>query len=208
MVEVPAHLRDAINSTERSIPEDKLDRLRSLISRARDVTAEISDLETRLDEKNSELFNITNTIIPDLMDEVGVPMMELKPKGNLPGVSVKTVPLISAGIAQSWPAEKRAEAFGWLENNGHGDLIKTEITVSMPREKRLDAVQLAQRLKGEGLDVAVKNSVHTATLTKWFKEMLSDHKAKLPPLDLIGGFIGRRAEISLEGETSKPRKRR
>jgi hypothetical protein len=138
---------------------------------------------------------------------------------------VKAENYYKANIAAEWEPQRRAEAFGWLDANGHGDLIRTDVTLSFAREDRAFATQLVNWLKAidlaglirvlaendelvvdlalpEGLrnvaagknspvlpGVTAKENVPWNTLTAWLKEQVE--KGNTPPLDTIGGEVGR-----------------
>jgi hypothetical protein len=82
------------------------------------------------------------------------------------------------------PADQKAQAFGWLEENGHGALIKTEVSVAFGREQREAAVAFQQSCEQQGLNADVNVSVHAQTLKAFLREQLEN--AKPVPLDLFG----------------------
>ncbi len=116
--------------------EDKLTKLREAVAKARELEAVKRDMEERLKQTNIALQTEYFKTLPDLMDEIGVPSLTLAAEGNFPGVVADVGPYYRANIPADWPPEKRAEAFRWLDANGHGDLIKTEVILSFAREDR------------------------------------------------------------------------
>jgi hypothetical protein len=115
-----------------------LDGLRNLASRARSLEQEKADLEERLKATNKELNELYFRTLPDVMDEAGVGSIALPADGNNPPVELKAQPYYAANIAAGWPPERRQAAFDWLDQHGHGDLIKTEVTVRFDRGSSLD----------------------------------------------------------------------
>ncbi len=194
-------LRAIADEPQRAAP-DRLDQLRDECRRVRDDDAELADLVARIEEIKSRRTMRLRETIPDLMDQCGVPSISLAAEGNLPAVEIAIRPHYSANIAaplgpknkKGWPEEKRQAAFAWLDQNGAGDLIKTTVEIFFPRDRRASAVKFVDDLKVQGLDVEVSEAVASQTLTKWLGET---HRAggALPPLDLIGGFVGRIAAI-------------
>jgi hypothetical protein len=178
---------------ENALSQDKLDRVRAAAIAAREHEKIVQDLEQRLSDAKALLNRYLTVLLPDLMDEVGVPSIELEAQGNLPAVTVRINPHITAGIAASWPDDKKQLAYKWLDDHGYGDLIKTTITVSFPRDHRAQARDAIEKLKTLHLHPEVKEQVHTGTITSWLKEQIQDHK--MPPLDVIGGYVGRKATI-------------
>ena len=175
-------------------PSDKLDVLKAKLGEVRDIDREISDLVSRAESLGERRTMILTKTLPDLLDDAGVPKIEIEASGNLPAMEAKVVPYYSASIAASWPEERRAAAFKWLDESGNGDLIKTTITVQFPREDRKTALDVVAELRKKDLFVEVKDAVSQQTLTKWLKETYEDGGAK-PPLDVIGGSVGRVVKV-------------
>ena len=105
-----------------------------------------------------------------------------------------------SGPGHAWPRYaarvrscRREAAFAWLDEHGHGDLIKTEIVVDLPKENRADALDLITKLRSEGYEPSVSEAVHHGTLSKWLKEMIK--RGEVVPLDVLGGEIGTEAKI-------------
>jgi hypothetical protein len=150
-----------------------------------------AELEERLKTTNKELNELYFRTLPDVMDEAGVGSIALPADGNNPPVELKAQPYYAANIAAGWPPERRQAAFDWLDQHGHGDLIKTEVTVRFDRGDLAVAQQLIGDLKEDwNLDANVKQAVSHQTLTAWLREQVEEHQ-KLPPLDTIGATVGR-----------------
>lgn len=177
-------------------PQDLLQRIIAKASAARDKAAEIDDLEQRLTEARSDLTRITRMELPDLLDEAGTDSIGLEASGNLPAMDITLKSIYSANIAAAWSEARRAEAFAWLEANGHGDLIKTEVTIAWPRELRDKAIEFIDffRRRYVGLVPEITEAVHKQTLSAWFKQQVRNG-GELPPLDVLGASTWRVAEM-------------
>ena len=156
-------------------------------------------LEERLKATNIALEAQYYRELPDLMDAAGIALVELPPEGNYPAVVAKAGPFYRANIAADWPPEKRAAAFKWLDDNGHGDLIKTTVSVPFSRDQRDEAKELKEKLEAEGLPTVVGESIPWATLTAWLKEMVEKHSATDLPLETLGATVGRVVTIKPKG---------
>lgn len=186
-------LRAMTEDTSQGPPADKLDLLRGKCSEARDLEAEIEDVELRLADLKSSLASALSKTLPDMMTEIGVPSMQLAAQGNLQAVELKLTPFYSAGIAAKWPQEKKEIAYKYLDETGNGDLIKTELSLTFPREKRAEALKIVAMLKKEGLNPEVSESVNGSTLTAWLKEKTEDKEHV--DLEKIGGYVGRTVKM-------------
>lgn len=175
---------------------NQLDLLREKCSQLRDLDAEASDLEQRLEDVKAKANLLKTKTLPDLMAETGLAQLTLEPRGNLPALELKLAPFYSAGIAAKWPAPKRAEGMEYLDSVDAGDLIKTTITVEFSRDRRKDALDLAKLIKERGFSPDVSERVYPSSLAVWLRETWEDDDGLTPdgkPVDLdkIGGYVGR-----------------
>jgi hypothetical protein len=175
--------------------------VRDLAREARDLEHRKLDLEAQLTSINKQLNTLYFQKIPDAMDEAGVDTLGIPPEGNLPGYDLEIKPFISANIGAKWPPDKRAAALKWLDENGHGDLIKTEVLAAFPREDRDEARKFLETVRASDPDarVEVKESVNHMTLSAWLRDLFSTGQP-IPPLEVIGGTIARMANLKPRGE--------
>lgn len=152
------------------------------------------ELEERLAKAKAEDRRLSMEVLPDLFDEAGVSQMTFDAAGNLPGLAIELKPFYSASISARWEPERRQEAYDWLEKHGHGSLIKTTIKVDFDKTDRKRANALMKELRKKKLAPEMASSVHASTLTSWLKAQVEKVK-KVPPLDTIGGFVGREVKI-------------
>jgi hypothetical protein len=176
-------------------PSSDLKKLQAKVAELRDTENEMETLTERLKTLAKKAFNISSVELPELMLEVGISSIGLPADGNLPAYDAKMASFYKANIAAGWEPERRNAGFKYLEKLKAGDLIKTEIVIMLPRDKRAEAKKLLKSLKKYSPEVS--EAVHSGTLSAWLKERLKDGKAV--DLDLIGGEVGTRVQL-------KPRK--
>jgi hypothetical protein len=199
MAKMPAELERRIRESAPSIPQDRLNQLRDLVAETRDLEQRKAQLEEELKDINKQLTGDGGLYfkkLPDLMSEVGITVITLDADGNMPAVEARAGPFYAANIAAGWPPEKRRAAFEWLDGNGHGDLIKTEVTVLFRREERDEAVAFLELAKQYGTP-EIKEAVAWNTLTSWLKEQVEEHHY-IPPLDIIGGTVARSVKLKVK----------
>lgn len=172
---------------------DKLAVIRGKLAEARDLEMEVEKLTDRLKDAKRDLNILLTKTLPDMFQEAQIKVLGLEAEGNTPEYVATLSPFYSAGIPTSWDEAKRRKAFDWLDENGHGDLIKTRVEVDFAREKRDEANEAIAALNDLGLDPEVKEAVHQATLTAWLKEQVED--GNTPPLDVIGGVVGKTIKL-------------
>jgi len=187
----PAALLAAAAERPEALPsEDRLLALRAKVAEARDLEQDKADLEQRLKDTNIALQKLYFKDLPDMFDELGIPLIELAPEGNHPGVKAKAEPYYRANIAADWDEPRRQAAFGYLVDSGNGDLIKTEVITNFPRGAHQEAMAFADSARDNGLSVTIKESIPHSTLTSWLKESVEKHGI-VPPLETIGATVGR-----------------
>jgi hypothetical protein len=118
---------------------------------------------------------------------------------------VKVEHIIRASIQEEQPEEQKQAAFKWLEDNGHGSVIKNQVIVEFSKDQNEQAAKLVEALRKMELKAPVmrRKTVHHSTLTSLVRELLSSQDETKPPvpLDLLGAFD--RIETSV-----KPKKRK
>jgi len=159
----------------------------NLALRQLSLAGQIEEAEEALKELNAKFRQISEVDLPNAMLELGMRSFKLED-----GASISVEKFYGASIK----VENRPLAYKWLEDNGHGPLIKTDVTVPFGKgeEARKDAKDLMDSLKEEGFDVSLEESVHHSTLKAWAKEQIESGTA-LP--DLFTVFVGEKAKITL-----------
>ena len=104
--------------------------------------------------------------------------------------SVEVKPVYGASIS----AAKKEEAFNWLRNNGLGDLIKNEITVSFGRNEDNKAAHYAILAQGQGYQPVQKLKVEPMTLKALVRERLESGQEI--PSDLFNVFSGNKTKVT------------
>ena len=136
----------------------------------------LKDVETTLSEQT----------IPNLMQQAGISMLKLAD-----GSSVEVKPFYSARI----PASKSEEAFQWLRDNGHGDLIKNQVSLEFGMKQDNEAKSIVEELKSKGLPVKQKTTVHPSSLRGFVREQIQD-LGKDVPADLFGTYVANKTKIT------------
>lgn len=146
---------------------------------------EIARSEEQLKKLKQQAEVLSGDTIPTMMTEMNIKTMKLAD-----GSAVEVKPVYGASI----PAAKKEEAFKWLRENGLGDLIKNEVTVSFGRNEDNKAVQYASLAQGQGYEPIQKLKVEPMTLKALVRERLESGKEM--PSDLFNVFAGNRTKIT------------
>ena len=157
-----------------------------------DQVVKLKQLEDELVEKEEELKElkrhielVSGEVIPTMMQEMNISTLKLAD-----GSSVEVKPVYGASITV---ANKEA-AYTWLRENGLGDLIKNEITVSFGRNEDNKASEYANLAKGQGYEPVQKLKVEPMTLKALVRERLESGQEM--PSDLFNVFAGNRTKVT------------
>jgi len=150
-----------------------------------DVQKEIAALEDKLKKKKEEELKLSEQDIPNLMQKTGVSLLKLTD-----GSSVEIKPYYGARI----PASRTEEAFDWLRENNHGDLIKNNVTLTFGRNQDNEAKSLVDDLRNKGHNVKQAEKVEPMTLKAFVREQIE--KGKDVPADLFGVYVATRTKIT------------
>ncbi len=169
-------------------PAPSADGLAKLSQLAVDLNAaelEAARIGEELKRANERVKDLAERDIPELMDSLG--MAEFR---TTAGFKIKVTKTIRASI----PEAQRDAAMAWLDDNGHGGLIKRSIVVSFDRGDIEKAKKLQEQLEKKFENVRSDTKVEPSTLRAFIGEQLE--KGENIPLPLFGAWEQRIAKIS------------
>ena len=140
--------------------------------------------EEQIKQKKKHLENISGEVIPTMLSEMGLSYLKLQD-----GSSVEVKTNYSATITQA----KKEEAFKWLRENGLGDIIKNEISVSFGRNEDNKAADYAELAKGQGFQPTQKMKVEPMTLKALVRERIEAGKDM--PTEIFGVYSENKTTI-------------
>jgi hypothetical protein len=155
------------------------DRAREL----RDKYLKKIDLEQQLELVKHGIKKIEQDELPEMFTQAGISSITVEATGNHPAFVAERKTIYNAAI----PEDKRLEAFQWLEQNGHGDLVKSVIDITFgmqEHEKRLFVMKL---LSDAGIQFYNHETMHHMTLKAFVKREIQD--GHMIPMDLLGVFV-------------------
>jgi hypothetical protein len=146
---------------------------------------EILNAEESLKKLKEQANQLSMIEIPKMMEDMHITKLKLKD-----GESIEVKKIYGASI----PKEKQEEAFQWLRNNGLGDIIKNDITVTFGRGEDNKAAQYAVLARGQGFEPVQKIGVNPMTLKALVRERLESGQDV--PADLFKPFAGNQTKIT------------
>ena len=96
-------------------------------------------------------------------------------------------------------APEAGEAFAWLSEHGHGDIIRRTYTVSFGKGEEQLALDFEKVLNESETPYSASYGVPWNSLTAWLKEQIEKFKI-VPPLHLFGATVGKVVDIKARKE--------
>ena len=167
---------------------DRTENIKSLadeVKKLRDLEDELKADEEALKNKKQNAEIISGEIIPTLLSEMGLSSIKLAD-----GSAVDVKPYYAANIS----SKNREMAYNWLRENGLGDIIKNEISVSFGRNEDNKAATYANLAKSQGFEPTQKLKVEPMTLKALVRERIENGKEM--PMDIFNVFVGNRTKLT------------
>ena len=144
----------------------------------------IADIENDLKMMKKKRDHISGEVIPTMMSEMGLAELKLHDGSHLK---------VSTSYRATITEANKEAAFNWLRNNGLGDIIKNEISVSFGRNEDNKAADYAELAKGQGFQPTQKMKVEPMTLKALVRERIEAGKEM--PTEIFGVFSENKTTI-------------
>lgn len=167
-----------------TVKDEDLSSVGALAKRAKLLEKEIDEIETVLKERKDQQRKLLEETIPAMLQELGLSKFSM-----LDGSEITVKPFYSASI----PEEKRVQAYEWLRDNGHDDIIKNTVSVRFGRNEDKLCESLLNQLRGQNYPVEQAQKIEPQTLKAWVREQVE--RGNEFPTELFGVFIGQKATI-------------
>ena len=166
---------------------DKTTNINKLADKIKEMQAKQTQLELQEDsvkKTKKDIEHLSGEIIPTMLSEMGLSFLKLQD-----GSSIEVKTNYSATITQA----NKEKAFNWLRENGLGDIIKNEISVSFGRNEDNKAADYAELAKGQGLETMQKLKVEPMTLKALVRERMEAGKEM--PTEIFNIYVGNKTTI-------------
>ena len=144
----------------------------------------IADIENDLKMMKKKRDHISGEVIPTMMSEMGLAELKLHDGSHLK---------VSTSYRATITEANKEAAFNWLRENGLGDIIKNEISVSFGRNEDNKAADYAELAKGQGFQPTQKMKVEPMTLKALVRERIEAGKEM--PTEIFGVFTENKTTI-------------
>lgn len=178
-----------LQNLENNEKEDSLRKLSDLAKRQEEAEKDVAEKTLALSKAQAKLSDISEKLIPEIMES-----LKLGEISTEDGLKIIIKEKLRASIAQGDPV-KQAEAFKWLEDHGHGHLIKREFKIEFGKDQTKWADKFERDLakRKKPLNAKRKQSVHPGTLSALLAEELE--KGVDVPLQTFNGFQQKYSKI-------------
>ena len=180
--------KDEINfEADKQDPMKRTDNIQSLadqVEKLDSLNKRLALQEDNIKNTKKDIDRLSGEVIPTMMTEMGLSELKLQDGSHL-----KVSTSYKAHITEA----NKEMAFNWLRDNGLGDIIKNEISVSFGRGEDNKAAHYAELAKGQGLEPTQKLKVEPMTLKALVRERIEAGKSM--PTELFGVFSENKTTI-------------
>ena len=173
-----ADQQDAMKKT------DGVQSLADQVERLEAMQKQLEIQEEAIKEKKKQIQHISGEVIPTMMSEMGLAELKLHDGSHL-----KVSTSYKAHISEA----NKEMAYNWLRENGLGDIIKNEISVSFGRNEDNKAADYAELAKSNGFQPTQKMKVEPMTLKALVRERIEAGKEM--PTEIFGVYSENKTTI-------------
>ena len=170
--------QDAMKKTE------GIQSLADQVQRLEAMQQQLEIQEDAIKEKKKQIQHISGEVIPTMMSEMGLAELKLHDGSHLK---------VSTSYRATITEANKEAAFNWLRNNGLGDIIKNEISVSFGRNEDNKAADYAALAQDHGYQPTQKLKVEPMTLKALVRERIEAGKEM--PTEIFGVFSENKTTI-------------
>ena len=166
---------------------DKTTNINKLADKIKELQAQQEQLQQQEDaikQKKKEIEHLSGEVIPTMMSEMGLAELKLHDGSHL-----KVSTSYRAHISEA----NKEGAYNWLRENGLGDIIKNEISVSFGRNEDNKAADYAELAKRSGFQPTQKMKVEPMTLKALVRERIEAGKEM--PTEIFGVYSENKTTI-------------
>ena len=173
-----ADQQDAMKKTE------NIQSLADQVEKLEELQSRLQTQEQIMKDTKKQIERISGEVIPTMMSEMGLAELKLQDGSHLK---------VSTSYRATITEANKEAAFNWLRENGLGDIIKNEISVSFGRNEDNKAADYAELAKGQGLEPQQKLKVEPMTLKALVRERMEAGKEM--PTELFNIYVGNKTTI-------------
>lgn len=166
-------------------PANVKEELHSLVRDLEQAEREVNQRKIELARAETRERDLREILIPELMQSMGIKKIETSD-----GINVSVEDDVYAKISH----DNSPEAFKWLDDNGHGGMVKRKVTVEFNRDQEDTVKELVTKLRIDFPQTREEKKVESQTLKAWVRRRRKEGKPV--PEELFGVHVRPVAKIS------------
>ena len=174
---------DAVAADPLPEKEVNLTTIREKAKELRDHYLEKAYLEEQLKALGAKIQHVERHELIDLFDSAGISSVAVDADGNHPPFVAERTTVYEGKI----PEERRIEALDWFTQTGHGDLVKSVITIQFGMHEWEEKMRVMGILSDYKIEYYTNESVHHMTLKAFVRTEIQ--KGHIIPMDLLGAYV-------------------
>ena len=193
--EMEADVEKHLTASVENVDTKALGSVAELARAIRKKEDSISQLEEKLKSEKKLLLKLSDEDLPAILDELGLQSFKLDD-----GAEVTVKSTYGATIR----VDDREQAYEWLREHAHDDIIKNTVAVQFGRGEDEKAKAFKELVEAQKSDIGrqlytadQKTEIHPQTLRAFIKERVEAGDEF--PMHLFGAWVGRRASIKKRG---------
>ena len=163
---------------------ENIQSLADQVENLEELRKDIENQEEYIKSLKKKQDHLSGEVIPTMMAEMGLAELKLQDGSHLK---------VSTSYRATITEANKEAAFNWLRNNGLGDIIKNEISVSFGRNEDNKAADYAALAQERGYQPTQKLKVEPMTLKALVRERIEAGKDM--PTELFNVFVGNKTTI-------------
>lgn len=171
-----------------AIGDNAMARLGGVAVDQKRAEATVARLERELKEAKESERHISENVLPQLMEDMGLTKFTTSD-----GLEIK----IDERVRGSIPKANQVEAFAWLDDHGHANIIKRQFVIDFGKDEERWAAKFQRDLNQRKRPLATKvtRTVHAQTLQAFIKGQLGEG---VPiPMDVFGVYRQRFSKVTV-----------
>lgn len=173
---------------QEQVSEDILKRVSAKADELAVLMRQEEALKEQFEDMQKRVRSCREFDLPELMTEAGLSDFTTKS-----GFRVTLKEKIRVGQIDN---DAKPDAIRYVEEQGEGDLIKTEVGMSFARGQREKAIELLEHISSLGYTgMTLKETIHAQTTMSFLKRKLE--AGEDVPLNLFGAFIQKYADVKM-----------
>ena len=187
--QMEADVEEHLTSQIEKVDTKALGSVAELARAIRNQEDTIRHLEEKLKTEKKLLLKLSDEDLPAILDELGLQSFKLDDGSE---VTVKST------YGATIRVDDREQAFAWLREHEHDDIIKNTVSVQFGRGEDEKAKEFKELAENNRYAADQKTEIHPQTLRAFIKERVEAGDEF--PMQLFGAWVGRRASIKKGGK--------